>query len=64
MMSRRHKNNLLQKYPSISRVIVLDYFRKSGGTFDKVVVRDGGFQLKRFAVYFKSLLEVLWKDKK
>ena len=42
----------------------LEHFRKSGGTFDKVVVMGGGFQLKGFAAYFRSLLEVLWKEKK
>ena len=45
-------------------ILRLKHFRKSGGTFDKVIVLGGGFQLKGFAGYFKSLLEALWKEGK
>ena len=40
----------------------LQHFRKSGATLDKVVVLGGGFQLRGFAAYFKSLLNAHWKN--
>ena len=41
----------------------LEHFRKGGGKLDKVIVLGGGFQLRGFAAYFRSVLEVLWKQK-
>jgi len=40
----------------------LQHFRKSGATLDKVIALGGGFQLKGFAAYFKSLLNAHWKN--
>ena len=41
----------------------LERFRKNGGKLDKVIVLGGGFQLRGFAAYFRSVLEALWKQK-
>ena len=42
----------------------LERFRKGGGKLDKVIVLGGGFQLRGFAAYFRSVLEMLWKQNK